>query len=156
MCGHLLYGDFQKTNEQSLSNLDTTLNEHWTKGFSQELPGLPQIPGKAYQNPVTQRVGWSMPGGDAGGSQPQTIGTLKELSATDSYQRQSLQLCIETGKYGIEMANIDWTVPFSDGTLFEQIRRSYVETRPSILPFFFKFRKPKEAIFVRVSIFLGP
>jgi hypothetical protein len=66
-------------------------------------------------------------------------------------RRTALQLCIETGKYKLEMSEL--THPnrtVTDGELFAMIRERYERTRHSILPKWARFKKPNKAIFVQV------
>jgi hypothetical protein len=70
--------------------------------------------------------------------------TLVTLKAT-------LQLCIENGKYSLELGEIDMGKPQSDGILFQRIRKRYEEVRHSFLPMRLRFSKPDKVVFVKVS-----
>lgn len=64
-------------------------------------------------------------------------------------QRKALQLCIETGKFTLELSELDLDRPHSDGLLFERIRKRYERVRHSILPMRLRFSQPDKVIFVK-------
>jgi hypothetical protein len=64
----------------------------------------------------------------------------------------TLQLCIETGKYSLELGELDSSIPISDGVLFARMRKQYERTCHSILPMWARFKKPDKAIFVKVNL----
>jgi hypothetical protein len=106
-------------------------------------------------------VGWTMP---RNGSMVQTgnpstattSGSSADSTATSTSQSavvqfpQALQLCIETGKYTIELSELGREAVCSDGIVFERMRRQYEGYRNSMFPAWARFRKPDKAIFVKV------
>ena len=68
--------------------------------------------------------------------------------------REALQLCVETGKYSTELGDFPILKSQSDGALFEQLRESYNLIRQSHIPMRFRFRKPNQAIYVKVCMSL--
>jgi len=97
-----------------------------------------------------------MPGGSSSSSNsqnnlasnvapPSGIKTVKPSPST------ALQLCIETGKYKLEMSELARpSSAVSDGELFAMIREQYETTRRSIFPTWARFKKPNKAVFVKV------
>jgi hypothetical protein len=66
--------------------------------------------------------------------------------------REALQLCIETGKYSLELGEIELDKPQSDGILFQRIRQRYEQIRHSVLPMRLRFSKPDKATFIKVGL----
>lgn len=92
-----------------------------------------------------------MPGG-GGNSDLNDRATAGGASASNAQQRQALQLCIETGKFTLELSELDLEWPHSDGMLFERIRERYEGVRHSILPMRLRFSKPDKAIFLKARL----
>jgi hypothetical protein len=97
-----------------------------------------------------------MPGGSSSGSNGQNdlasnVAGPSGLKTVKPSPPTALQLCIETGKYKLEMSELARPSPaVSDGELFATIREKYESTRHSILPTWARFKKPNRAIFVKV------
>ncbi|KAF2179460.1 hypothetical protein K469DRAFT_445033, partial [Zopfia rhizophila CBS 207.26] len=66
--------------------------------------------------------------------------------------KKYLELCITSGKFTNTLGEVDVKDGESDGALFRKIRETYKETRKSLLPTGYIFRKPVAAIFVKVSL----
>jgi len=64
---------------------------------------------------------------------------------------ETLQLCIETGKYTLELGELKFDRRESDGVLFQEIRRKYDSVRHALLPMRLRFQRPGKAIFVKVG-----
>jgi hypothetical protein len=64
----------------------------------------------------------------------------------------ALQLCIETGKYSLELSALNSSTATSDGAIYVRIREQYERKRRSILPMWARFKKPDKAIFVKVHL----
>lgn len=82
---------------------------------------------------------------------PESQVVAEGFPTSNTRQRQALQLCIETGKFTLELSELDLDQPPSDGQLFEKIREKYQYARYSILPMRFRFSKPGKAIFIKAS-----
>lgn len=97
-----------------------------------------------------------MPQGNASGSSdphaPESSGlAVSPPSSSKPSQPEALQLCIETGKFTMELDQVNLNQTHTDGELFERIRESYKRTRHSIFPMWLRFSKPGKAIFIKVS-----
>lgn len=97
-----------------------------------------------------------MPGG-SGSSNPNNPDDIAGNVAGTARSRiakvlspNTLQLCIETGKYSLELSELDSSLPISDGELFAKMLEQYEHTRHSILPVWARLKKPDKAIFVKV------
>lgn len=157
-CGDLLYGDFREAKPGSLDDLAARLNEHSGQG-SQQGPqqGVSkslQTPPKAHSRHGAPPLGWNMPDGTGSSNpnDPAKRAAVGDPSVSNTQQRQFLQLCIETGKFTLELSEVDVDQPDSDGVLFEKIRKQYEQIRYSILPMRLRFRKPDKAIFIKACI----
>lgn len=91
-----------------------------------------------------------MPGGGNNDSNDQA--TAEGAPDSNAQQRQALQLCIETGRFTIELSELDLELPHSDGFLFERIREKYERAHHSILPMRLRFSKPDKAIFLKARL----
>jgi hypothetical protein len=97
-----------------------------------------------------------MPGSGSSNSngQKDLTSDIVELSALKTIEPPpptALQLCIETGKYKLEMRELARpSLAVSDGELFAMIREKYESTRHSRLSTWARFKKPNRAIFVKV------
>lgn len=135
----------------SLDNLAARLNEHSGLGSQQKASTSLQSPTKAHLRDDTPRMGWNIPGrgGNSGPDDPTIRVMAGGPSASNAQQRQTLQLCIETGKFTLELGELDLGWPYSDGLLFERIREKYEGVRQSILPMRLRPSKPDKVIFVK-------
>jgi hypothetical protein len=101
-------------------------------------------------------MGYNQPGGSSSSGSDQNnvannVVRLSVLKTAKPSPTTALQLCIETGKYKLELSELARPSPaVSDGELFAMIRKQYESTRRSILPRWARFKKPDKAIFVKV------
>jgi hypothetical protein len=100
-----------------------------------------------------------MPGGSGSSSRPSApsnpvanVATAAGPTIVKPPPPIALQLCIETGKYSLELSALNSSAATSDGAVFARIREQYERTRRSILPMWARFKKPDKAIFVKVRI----
>lgn len=102
-------------------------------------------------------MNWNLPGNGNQGDSSESVNQASSERASDPLTpvRESIQLCVETGKYSLELEELELNGPQSDGILFQRIRERYEHTRPSILPMRLRFSKPERAILVKVSLALG-
>lgn len=152
-CGDLLYGDFQENTPGSIDKLAARLKEHSGPGSQHESSTSRQSSTKAPSKPPNTLMGWNMPH-DSGRNDlhdPENPVVAECPSTSSTRQRQALQLCIETGKFTLELSELDLDHPPSDGQLFERIREKYEHARHSMLPMRFRFSKPGKAIFIKAS-----
>ncbi|SCV40311.1 uncharacterized protein FFB14_07450 [Fusarium fujikuroi] len=154
-CGELLYGDFQETTPGSLDKLAAGLREYSGQESRQGGLSQPRTPAKAYMRQVYGARGNS-PGGN-GGNDPDPSNQVPGASSSNQIAhtirtRQALQLCVETGKYTLELNEIDLDGPCTDGKLFERIRQRYERSPRYMLPFRMRFWKPEKAIFVKFRL----
>lgn len=149
-CGDLLYGDFRP---EVIHKVAGWLKEQSGRVSQHESSESRQFSTKTTLRPPNSLMGWNMPH-DSG------LNDLHELetpavaagpSTSNTRQRQALQLCIETGKYTLELSEIDLDQPSSDGQLFEKIRETYEHARQSMFPIGFRLSKPGKAIFIKAS-----
>lgn len=101
-------------------------------------------------------MNWNLPGnGDQGGpSDPANQASSGRAPGPLTPVREALQLCIETGKYSLELGELELDKPQNDGIVFQRIRKRYEHIRHSVLPMRLRFSKPDKAIFVKVSLAL--
>jgi hypothetical protein len=157
-CGELLYGDFKESKPGSLDKLAAQLREHSGRGQQQGSSTSLQTPSKAHARYNNSRIGWNMPGGNGDGNpngepnDSESQGAAKGPSAPVSGKRQALQLCIQTGKFKLELGELDLELdqPSNDGLIFETMRKKYQNTRRSIFPMWLRFSQPDKIIFVKV------
>lgn len=101
-------------------------------------------------------MNWSLPGnGGQGDLDSETQASSGTAPDPLTPVREALQLCIETGKYSLELGELELYKPESDGILFQKIRRRYGQIRHSALPMRLRFSKPDRVIFVKVSVALA-
>ncbi|KAL9040600.1 MAG: hypothetical protein Q9214_004423 [Letrouitia sp. 1 TL-2023] len=160
-CGELLYGDFKESSPGSSGELATKLREQSGRGASQssspQSSGEPRNmtePPKLHLRQSIRPTNWNSHGDgdqeDPSDPRNQTFrGTARDRRAPI---RENLQLCIETGKYSLEIEEVGLDRPQSDGILFQSIRERYEHIRHSVLPMRLRFSKPNKAIFVKCCI----
>ncbi|KAB2099085.1 hypothetical protein AG0111_0g12615 [Alternaria gaisen] len=158
-CGESLYSDFEEKNLRSLDELAARLKQQSGQGSQHDASGSISQPKKVHTRQGTT-VGYKMPGASSSSSSngqnniARSVAGSSGLKTVKHPRRTALQLCIETGKYKLEMSEL--THPnrtVTDGELFAMIRERYERTRHSILPKWARFKKPNKAIFVQ--FFLG-
>jgi hypothetical protein len=111
------------------------------------------MPQKLYLRRSNRPLNHNIPGNrDQGGPSDPTnqasSGTGKDSLAS---VREALQLCIETGRYSLELGELDLNETQTDGILFESMKQRYERVRHSVLPMRLRFSKPDRVIFVKVS-----
>ncbi|RYN19941.1 hypothetical protein AA0112_g10905 [Alternaria arborescens] len=158
-CGEPLYSDFEEKTHSSLDQLAARLKQQ--SGQSSQHGATASIPQpKKAHTRQANTVGYNMPGGSSSTSHSQNniasnVTPPSGLKTVKTSPPTALQLCIETGKYKLEMSELTRPSPaVSDGELFAMIREQYETTRRSIFPTWARFKKPNKAIFVK--FFLGP
>jgi hypothetical protein len=96
-------------------------------------------------------MNWSLPGnggrGDGDSENQASSGSAPEPLTP---VRETLQLCIETGKYSLELGELRLDRLENDGILFQKIRKRYEQIRHSALPMRLRFSKPDRVIFIKV------
>ncbi|CAN9171282.1 unnamed protein product [Alternaria sp. RS040] len=154
-CGEFLYGDFEEKTPGSLDQLAARLKQQSGQDSQHGAPAsIPQL--KKAHTRQANTVGYNMPGGSSSGSNGQNnlasnVAGPSGLQTVKPSPPTALQLCIETGKYKLEMSELARPSPtVSDGELFAIIREKYESTRHSILPTWARFKKPNRATFVKV------
>ncbi|CAN9278346.1 unnamed protein product [Alternaria alternata] len=152
-CGEPLYGDFEEKTSGSLDQLAAKLKQQSSQSSQHGASAPIPQPKKAYTRQA-QAVGYNMPGsGSSSSNDPNNLvsnAVSSHLNTVKPPPSTALQLCIETGKYKLEMSELARPSPaVSDGELFAMIREKYESTRHSILPTWARFKKPNRAIFVK-------
>lgn len=95
-------------------------------------------------------VGWKSPR-DAGASSSQTdVAESQILSASNPPVQQTLELSIKSSRFAKILAEVDVKTDYTDGLLFENIRKRYLSTTTSMLPLQSRFSRPAAAIYVKV------
>ncbi|OWY45676.1 hypothetical protein AALT_g10501 [Alternaria alternata] len=158
-CGESLYSDFEEKNPGSLDQLAARLKQHSGQSSQRGAPASTSQPKKAHTRQGTT-VGYNMPGGSSSSSSngqnslANSVAGSSGLRTVQPPRLTALQLCIETGKYKLEMSELAHpNRAVTDGEIFAMIREQYERTRHSILPKWARFKKPNKAIFIQ--FFLG-
>lgn len=114
-------------------------------------------PSKVHFRHSSHPLNWNFHGdGDQRGPSDPTSHTPRERArGPRTPVRENLQLCIETGKYSLELGEVGLDRSQSDGILFQRIRERYEHIRHSILPMRLRFSKPSKAVFVKASLALA-
>jgi hypothetical protein len=154
----LLYGDFKEGSPGSLDKLAAKLQEHPGTGSGQSSSHLSSrsppnmaTPPKLHLRRSNHPVNWSLPGNggrEDGDSENQASSGRAPEPLTPV--RETLQLCIETGKYSLELGELRLDRLENDGILFQKIRKRYEQIRHSALPMRLRFSKPDRVIFIKV------
>ena len=82
-------------------------------------------------------------------SSPQTT-SQQGHNPSQSKPKQYLQLCIRAERFSHLLEEVEVDSTKSDGDLFEAIRMSYEQARPSLLPLWLRISQPTSAIYVKV------
>jgi hypothetical protein len=109
-CRELLYSDFREVAPGSLDKLAAALNEHSGQELQQGAAASLQTQTKAHLRRSTPHVGWNMPAWSENQDSNDLINqtTARVPSASNPERRQALQLCIETGKFTLELGELDF------------------------------------------------
>jgi len=129
---------------------------YWRTGGTRSPPNM-TTPPKLHLRRSDHPMNWSLPGNEGQGDlDPENQAPSRRAPDPPTpVRREALQLCIETGKYSLELGELELYMPESDGILFQKIRKRYEHSRHSALPMRLRFSKPDRVIFVKVSLALA-
>jgi hypothetical protein len=151
----LLYADFKESTAGSLDSFAAELRrqvgDSSSESSSSSRTASSTLAGQS--RPSTRNsiplVGWKSPG-EASGDRSQTdIQESQNLPAKGSV-KQTLELAIQSSKFAQILAEVDVKSDYTDGLLFENIRKRYLRTTRSMWPLGYRFSQPAAAIYVKV------
>ncbi|KAK3295275.1 uncharacterized protein B0H64DRAFT_143713 [Chaetomium fimeti] len=161
-CGDSLYADFAESDADSIRQLEASLKGHAPHAGGGTAPSQPnhppggasaptpapgpppsQPPYNTQSNNTGQTPGQNQPPVAAGGV-THTSGPASQA------KKRFIELCINTGEFQRQLAEIDISTVASDAQLFERIRERYREVRSFRVKYF--LLKPVDVHFVQFSV----
>lgn len=171
-CGDDLYADFPESDGDSIHNLEVFLQSqadnigrgtapshtsHPPGESSNSTSALPSSPVpsslqplSSQENNVSQASGHT-PNSHTGRQRPSGIGRATHTSRNlDRAGKRFIELCVNTGEFQRQLAEIDVSNVESDAQLFDRIRERYCEVRSFRVKYF--LLKPVDVHFVQFCV----